>query len=176
MVFVAELTFSQELWKEVVGAISTSVFVGVAAALIVRRYNDRRERFQERTQARRSLLERSSESAATFWIVCQHSARTLSATEADVHAKTIEDLNRAYQAFIVQAVRIENEIWAWFDRKMPLGGYYAREFQEREGGAVSSSRRVGKDIMEDTVGTQAWERWHQIRDLLTIYYFNLKAD
>ena len=149
---LAELTFTQELVKGAASALSTAVFVtvigGIAVSHIGKSREDRRQRFELRT----SLLDRTSRSAGTMFIACQHASRVLKAGPSKIERDAIiAKLEEAYQRFSVEAGALENELGARF------GFHYSLPAE-----ATSGASRV-------------FERWHQLNDLLTVYCFNLKG-
>jgi hypothetical protein len=146
------LSFRQELIKELVGAAATAVLVTGIATFAITWWSRRRDERQARFELRNDLLKRSSRLAQEMYTKCQHTRRILrDGTEHDQH-EALYFLDGAYLEFAAAAQTLEFELGARFGFTQP------------------------DSPMTRDVAIGVWEGWHQIRDLLTVYYFNLKDD
>lgn len=108
------------------------------------------ERQREDFKVRTSLLDRSSRCAQEMFATCQHVRRVKTdAVEDDPEGAAVtkarELLDRAYLEFSTESLAIETE----------LGARYGELWVKGDGKG------------------EAFLRWHQVRDLLTLYYFAL---
>jgi hypothetical protein len=146
---LAELSFTQELVKTALGAAATALFAalvgGIALGQVTRRIESRRE---ER-ELRRALLDRASRIAAKMFVTCQDVSRVRRGTKHGEVAAALDELDDVYKEFSVEAECLHNELGARF-------GF--------EHAALV-------DGVEPELGAR--ERWHQISDVLTVYYFSL---
>ena len=149
---VLALTFSQELIKEVLGAVATAVFVTIAGSLAVNGWSRRRDERRQRFELRNEPLERTSRLAQGMYTKCQHTRRVLRMAKGEAREVALYFLDETYLSFAPAAQALEFE----------LGARY-----EFTGPDAAASRDVSQGV---------WEGWHQIRDLLTVYYFNLRDD
>ncbi|XUL93989.1 hypothetical protein ACQ86D_51390 [Streptomyces galilaeus] len=176
MMQLATLTFTEEIGKTLFGALATALFVSIAGYFAAGRWSQAREaerlksekelerqredderareaarrEFEVRTQ----LVERVSAEAARLYIICQHTRRVLSDMEEaspkeELRTRILNSLDEAYLSFSANSLTLENLIGARYGVAWQLG-------------IEESSRRV-------------FVRWHQIRDLLTLYYFNVRG-
>jgi hypothetical protein len=107
------------------------------------------ERQREEFDRRAALLNRASRCAQKMFVTCQH-IRRVQADHQDDQAIVKEAralLDQAYLEFSAEAEALEMELGAWYG--------------------------IRKTIQEEDVSGQAYLRWHQVRDLLTVYYFDL---
>ena len=146
------LTFTQELIKEIVGAAATALLVTVAGTFVVNRWSARRDERRARFELRNDLLKRSSHLAQEMYTKCQHTRRVLRTAQGEEREKAFYYLDSAYLEFATEGQPLEFE----------LGARYG--FTE------------DGDVTSRECANGVWEGWHQIRDLLTVYYFNLKAE
>lgn len=113
-------------------------------------------RQREWFELRARLLDRSSRCAQTMYVMCQHVARVQAdcrsrsnAPETDpLHAAAMTQLDKTYLAFNAEAAAIQTEIGA----------------------------RFGVHRADDTESRHPYLLWHQVYDLLTLYYVNLCRD
>ncbi|MFF0943323.1 hypothetical protein ACFYE2_03735 [Kocuria sp. CPCC 205300] len=108
------------------------------------------ERQRENFEVRASLLDRAVRCAQAMFITCQHVRRVKAdAVGRAAPCKAAEDgrdlLDRAYLQFSTEAAAIQTELGARFQEKRNEG---------------------------DAAG-EAFLRWHQMEDLLTVYYYDL---
>ncbi len=100
---------------------------------------------------RAALLERTSRCAQKMFVTCQHVRRVQadhpSAQATLSAARSL--LDEAYRDFSIEGTALETEIGARYGIRITAG---------------------------NGNGGQAYARWHQVRDLLTLYYFNLCGD
>lgn len=151
-------TCMQVIGITVIGGVLTAATSSVqqarqedAAALERQRQEDAQalERQREDFKVRTSLLDRSSRCAQEMFATCQHVRRVR--TDAGVDdpegqaVKARELLDHAYLHFSTESLAIETELGA----------------------------RFGEVWVEGDGKGEAFLRWHQIRDLLTLYYFAL---
>ena len=114
----------------------------------------------EEFEIRAALLGRTTRCAQGMYVTCQHVARRLADAQShpDVIARdkqtaqAIALLHEEYRTFATEARALQIQIGARFPIREPENVAATPE-------AVSAG--------------QSWWRWHQIYDLLTIYYFSL---
>lgn len=147
---IVALAFWQELVKEAVGAAATALLVTVAGGILVARWSTRREEKRELFELRRELLKRCHQTGNAFWIQLQHAARVAGNKRSRRSGALWDRLDNSYHQFVVDIRSLENEV----------GSRYGF------GTSLATGERQGP---------QAYERCHQVRDLLTMYYFNLRA-
>lgn len=151
------MTFTQQLIVSVVsGALSAvvvTVLGGIGIWWLSRRSELRREDFEIRT----SIVERAARTAQEMFMVCQHARRAqkLAADNAPIHVeardRALRDLDVAYLKFSAESAALETVLGARFGVS---GGPSDPATPPREQPHVY------------------WQ-WHQIGDLLTVFYFNL---
>jgi hypothetical protein len=146
------LTFAQELIKEIVGALATALLVTIAGTVVVNNWSARRDERRARFELRNDLLKRSTHLAQEMYTKCQHTRRVLRTAQGKEREEALYYLDSAYLEFATAGQPLEFELGARYGFTDP--------------GDVNS--RDGANGV--------WEGWHQIRDLLTVYYFNLKAE
>jgi hypothetical protein len=166
---IAVLTFGQEIWKTVIGAVATALFLTIFGYLAADRWGKAREQEREESQKEREreredfelrtqLVERVSRTAAGMYIACQHARRVLKDSQGVAPSMikrrndAIEQLDGSYRQFSVESSSLETL----------LGARYGIAWH------------VPPDSIESR--SEVFVRWHQIRDLLTLYYFNLKGN
>lgn len=147
---IVALSFWQELARETVGAAATALLVTIAGAVVVTRWSTRREEKRELFELRRELLKRCHQTGGAFWIQLQHMARAAINDHSGRNDQLWDRLDDSYHQFVVDIRSLENEVGSRYGFTTTLG---------------TGSRQ----------GPQAYERCHQVRDLLTVYYFNLRA-
>lgn len=149
-----ELTY--EVAKTCLQVIGLTVIGGILTAATASAQQTRQddaealERQREEFKVRTSLLDRSTRCAQEMFITCQHVKRVKKAPGVDdpkglAVPQARELLDRTYLEFSTESVAIETELGARFG-----------ELRVERGGSG-----------------EAFLRWHQIRDLLTVYYFAL---
>jgi hypothetical protein len=158
------LTFGQQIATTVIGAIATAVIVTVGGGLVVglttRSWQNRRELFDLRT----SELERATRTAQRMYVACQHARRLLRDVKGSGpgdegrRAAVRAELSEVYLGeFSPEAALIETVLGARFGvRWAPDGAGF-----------------TGKPLGDGD--SDVYWRWHQIRDLLTVYYFNVQG-
>jgi hypothetical protein len=178
---LAVLSFPQEVFKSVVGAGATAVFVTVlgsaAATFWTGRFEHKRRdaedaRDENRRIAelardaksvsddiRRALLERATTVAAAMFVACQDSRRRLKEVDSNMpnaldQREILDRLDASYLTFAVSQRALEAELGAHFGfRPIPV-----------------------KAATTETPSGFVHGRWHQVADLLTVYYFNLRGE
>ena len=175
---VSQLTFREEVLKSLIGALATALLVTVLGGLVVQRWTssveqrrrdadrarERRDRDAERAvetrrneeTVRRELLSRATGTAAAMYVMCQHARRQLRDQLGDSPEteRVKRQLDRTYHRFAAEQRVLEAEFGVRFGvQPLPLTGKLARE-NSLQSGFVQA-------------------RWHQIADLLTVYYFIL---
>lgn len=147
---------SYELAKTCMQVIGLTVIGGVLTAATSSVQQARQkdaealERQREDFKVRTSLLDRSSRCTQEMFATCQHVRRVKTDAVVDdpngqAVTKARELLDRAYLEFSTESLAIETELGARFGELWVKGD--------------------GKG--------EAFLRWHQVRDLLTLYYFAL---
>lgn len=150
---VVALTFWQELAKEVVGALATAVLVTVAGTFVATTWSKRRDERRARFELRNDLLQRASGLAQQMYVTCQHTVRVLDVAQTDEEReKAIYFLDEGYLDFATAGPVLEFELGARYGFTKP------------------------GDVTARDVANGVWEGWHQIRDLLAVYYFSIKDD
>jgi hypothetical protein len=171
---VGALTFGQEIWKSIITAFATAVLVTVAGGFIAnfisKSWEARRETFELKTK----LLDQAARTAQTMYATCQHTRRVLRDNSGNTPAeiKRREDmlatLDNVYLTFSADATALETVLGARYGISWSLP-------REKQGQAKSEPDKQDNNAMEDS-NLQVFWRWHQIWDLLTVYYFNLKGN
>lgn len=147
------LTFWQEIVKEVVGALATAVLVTVAGTFVATTWSKRRDERSARFELRNDLLQRASGLAQRMYVKCQHTVRVLGAVQTDEEReKAHYFLDEGYLDFASNGPVLEFELGARYGFTEP------------------------GDVTEPREANGVWEGWHQIRDLLAVYYFSIKND
>jgi hypothetical protein len=174
MLVIGALTFGQEIWKGIITAFATAALVTVAGGFIAnlfsRTWETRRETFELKTK----LLDQVARTAQTMYVTCQHTRRVLrdnygnTPDEITRREQILATLDDAYLAFSADATALETVLGARY-------GIYWSPQGEKQDGAKSESDKQGDSAAEGSSSSQVFWRWHQIWDLLTIYYFNLKG-
>jgi len=155
------MTFEQEIAKALIGALATAFFVTVLGGWMASKLTARGQIRRQEFETKAALVERASQVAQKMFVVCQHTRRILrdhvSATETDSRARrdALADLDSAYREFSAQSAALETVLGA------------------RYGVTWNSGGDPMKDAKPSQSPSRVFWRWHQIRDLLTLYYFNL---
>jgi hypothetical protein len=175
-VVVGALTFEQEIWKAIISALATALLValggGLVATLVSKSWENKREAFELRTK----LLEQASRTAQTMYVTCQHTRRVLrdnsgnTADEVKRREQILTALDDSYRQFSADATALETV----------LGARYGivsspREENQDQAETERGEQRATTTTTGDDNKSEAFWRWHQIWDLLTVYYFNLKG-
>lgn len=168
-----ELTFAQELIRELAGAAATAVLVAIAGTVIANRWTAARAERREQFELRRELLDRSQRVGGEFWIKLQHAARTLPVAQKALTAATRRPRLarwRARSCATADRTQADEQHWDALDDS------YHRFIVEISALENELGSRYGFDrsIASAEKGSEAFLRCHQVRDLLTMYYFNLR--
>jgi hypothetical protein len=158
---------------QVMGVGIVGAVLGFAASRIEVLRREQHEAFEIRAK----LLERSTRCAHTMYVACQHYSRVEAAppqmgTRTSLsgswppHAPEvdpIEALHAAYLTFAAEARAVQALIGARYSS---------------DAGAAAVAARSGFpwDRPVPVRSGQSWWRWHQLYDLLTLYYFSLLRD
>jgi len=145
------LTFQQELIKEAVGALATALLVALLATIAENEWSKRRDQRAAKFTVCTALLERASLVAQEMYTCCGHTMRLKERNQRSSDDE-LDALDQEYFTFTPKSGALEHE----------LGARYGFEDVLIEAG--SSSRN----------GSRVRERWHQINDLLTVYYWKLR--
>lgn len=170
---ILALTFQQELIKAVVSAVCGAIAVTASGYVAVEAWGRRRARRDEearqRQQAARdeyelrsSMVENCARTASAMWIACQYQSRTgrfgwtlVRWPQRLFHLQgTGPNLHAAYVTFNVESKVLETLLEVRF---MPAPWVIRGE---------PGNEEINQALDPAT-------RWHQIADLLTIYYFSL---
>jgi hypothetical protein len=146
------VTFSEQLWLVLLQASSTAVFVTILGTVVVSSWTTRRERGRAAFETRTELLDEVARIGQGTYVFMQHTRRQIiRASDESDKAETLRALDQRFLDFSVEAARIQTVIGARFgvQRAVPTG-------QE--------------------TGLPPFLRWHQIHDLLALYFYNLKED
>lgn len=188
---IAVLTFGQEIWKTIIGAIATAAFLTLFGYFAAERWGKARdeerkaeekardekraedekardlkraedekarEREREEFELKTQLVERISRTAADMFIACQHASRVLKdnqGTDQEVTTRrnnVIDQLDRSYHLFSVESASLETQLGVRYGIAWHLPPH------------------------DEESQSEVFVKWHQIRDLLTLYYFNLKGN
>jgi hypothetical protein len=153
----APTDLAYELAKTCLQIVGITVIGGVITAATSSAQQTRQEdaealeRQREIFGIRASLLDRATRCAERMFITCQHVRRLKAdATPRDAKAPSAAEaqelLDREYLEFSTESKAIETELGARFQERWSEG---------------------------DGLNGEAFLRWHQMRDLLTVYYFDL---
>lgn len=149
------MSFQQQLAVSIAsGTLSAVVVTGLGGAglwWLGRRADLRRQDYEIRT----TLVERAARTAQEMFVACQHARRTQLAIHENSKRRVARDsvfraLDDTYLRFSADAASLETLFGARF--------------------GVSNGPSDPKSPETDP---HAFWQWHQIRDLLTVYYFNL---
>ncbi|WP_344808302.1 hypothetical protein [Microlunatus ginsengisoli] len=157
-----DLSFPQTLVVTVVGALVTALAAVAAGYVAANSLRQKRKDADEAATARQAALsrdfgirselaERTAVCAATMYINCQDAGRHLRTT-AFRRSRILGRLDEAYRRFSVDSRALETLL------ELRFGTAALRPEQ-------SSTAGGGAVVMY----------WHQVRDLLTLYYFNLRG-
>jgi hypothetical protein len=150
MAMLAEVSLGGELVKEVVSAGATAVFVTLFGGLVIGALTKRSDVRRRDYEVRSQLLERCNRVAGEMFMSCQTASRAL--RDAPPEAESMERLDDEYFRFQVEQGVLENELGSRFGFKL-----------------------IPPETAIDQVPPgYVQARWHQVADLLTMYYFNLK--
>jgi hypothetical protein len=144
------VTFSQQMWLVLLQTSSTALFVGVLGTVAGASWSHRREVRKESFETRTKLLNDVAHTGQGMYVFLQHSRRRIiQAKSSHERAKALEVLDERFLAFSIEAAELQTLIGARFGvvRAAPAG---------------------------DTIHMPPFLRWHQVHDLLALYYYNLK--
>lgn len=146
------MSFGESLINTIVGAFSTAVLVAffgsLAAWAVTNRWQAKRQQFAIRAE----LVERVAHIAQTMYVACQHARRLLRETPDELRkAGILADLDKQYHDFSAGAAALETI----------LGARYGV--------------RVAPGVTNGDARSDVFWMWHQIWDLLTVYYFSLRG-
>jgi hypothetical protein len=159
MNMVLALTFGEEIAKDVIVVVLTALVVTIGGGFVATKLTSsiaaRRENFEVQTR----LLEQVSRTAQKMYVACQHTRRILRKDAANTvrGADALVALDNTYQEFSADAEVLETVIGA------------------RYGVSWAPADQRTKETPASESNSNAFWRWHQIKDLLTAYYFNLKG-
>ncbi len=117
-----------------------------------------RELFRLRT----SLLDRAARCAQRMYVVCQH-VRRVQRDVGNLPNEVRGQLDTAYLDFSAEAAALETEFRARFRARDP-------EDLRLEPSVSTESFRIEEGEKQESV---TYLRWHQVSDLLAVYYFAL---
>jgi hypothetical protein len=178
-----------------VGALSVVVTIGIAF------WQTRRQEAMARdTQARedeaeterhereefialKTLLDETSTCASEMYMACQHVWRVrdiAGEVESDPYkAKVVATegfLDRKYLAFAAEANAIQVRIDAGYKSEpAPSGPRIEATSGDKGADSRANEKALKYQPINPAPGQASW-RWHQIRDLLTVYYFSLLGE
>lgn len=155
---------------QVIGVVCVGAFVTLGGAALesahrrrTERQSDRREDFETRT----AILDRATRCAQGMFVACQNARR---------------QLNDLTESTSPEAASARSEIRRALDQHYLDFGIEARAIQTIIGARYTTSESpvpspdadcpAGIQVGED----QAWWRWHQLYDLLVVYYFSISGD
>lgn len=144
-----------EAYKAVVGAVASLVVITVVGGFVANRVGGRLQKRKETMAVRTDLLDRTATVAQAMYAACGHASRMLSLPESDEHEVHVA-LDQAYLKFAPAAAAVETVLQARFGLRS----------------SVEAPVTVGGEGNIDGVGVA--DRWHQVRDLVTVYYFHLR--
>lgn len=144
------MTFSQQMWLILIQASSTALFVGILGTVVGASWSQRREVRKESFETRAKLLNDIAHIGQGMYVFLQHTRRRIiQAANPQDRAKVLEDLDERFLTFSTEAAELQTLIGARF-------------------GVVRAAPTDNATQMPPFL------RWHQIHDLLALYYYNLK--
>lgn len=144
------MTFSHQLWLTLIQTSSTALFVVILGTIAGTSWTRRRELRREIFETRTKLLNDTAHIGQGMYVFLQHTRRRIIQAE-DLHerARALEALDERFLTFSTEAAELQTLLGARFGVVR----------------AASSS---------ETMQLSPFLRWHQIHDLLALYYYNLK--
>ncbi|WP_449338413.1 hypothetical protein [Streptomyces chartreusis] len=146
------MTFSEQLWLVLIQSTSTALLVTVLGSVAVTSWTARRERGRAAFETRTKLLDDIARVGQGTYVFMQHTRRQiLRASDESDRREALRALDQRFLEFSVEAAQIQTLIGARFgvERAIPP---------------------------EDHTELPPFLRWHQVHDLLALYYYNLKED
>jgi hypothetical protein len=157
------------------------------AAEGIRKVNEEAlERQRQQYKLRISLVDRMTRCAQTMYVVLQHIRRIQKDSTRTTPPKLPpgavfsvatpqqgrQQLDRAYLDFSSEAAALETEIRAWYRRGRTLPDEHEDQRLQQDGrDQLQAGATAIASAIDPPTGTD--ELWHQIVDLLTVYYFAL---
>jgi hypothetical protein len=143
-------TFSQQIWLVLLQASSTAILVAILGGITASSWTRRRERRQEAFGVRTKLLNDSARIGQGMYVFLQHTRRKLIQARDEGEAnEALAALDERFLTFSIEAAELQTILGARFG--------VARSLESA-----------------DTDPDQPFLRWHQIHDLLALYYYNVK--
>ncbi|MFH8698869.1 hypothetical protein [Streptomyces chartreusis] len=146
------MTFSEQLWLALVQASSTALLVTVLGSVAMTSWTARRERGRADFETRTRLLDDIARVGQGTYVFMQHTRRqVLRASGESAKQEALKALDQRFLDFSIEAAQIQTLLGARFGvaRAVPPA---------------------------DRTELPPFLRWHQVHDLLALYYYNLKED
>jgi hypothetical protein len=143
-------TFPQQVLLTLLQTFSTAVLVAIFGGIVASSWTRRRERRQESFEVRTKLLNDAARIGQGMYVFLQHTRRkVIQARNDDEVRQALDILDERFLLFSIEAAELQTLLGARFG--------------------------VARSIVEATsTPTQPFLRWHQVHDLLVLYYYNLK--
>lgn len=143
-------TFSQQIWLVLLQASSTAILVAILGGVVASSWTRRRERRQEGFEVRTKLLNDAARIGQGMYVFLQHTRRKLiQARDDDEAREALAALDERFLVFSIEAAELQTVLGARFGVARSLAAAYADP-------------------------NQPFLRWHQVHDLLALYYYNVK--
>jgi hypothetical protein len=144
------VTFSRQLWLILIQTSSTALFVGILATVVGASWSHRRELRKESFETRTKLLNDIAHVGQGMYVFLQHTRRLIiQAGNSKGRAKALMTLDERFLAFSIEAAELQTLIGARF-------------------GVIRAAPSSSMTHLPPFL------RWHQVHDLLSLYYYNLK--
>lgn len=144
------MTFSQQVVVTLIQTASTALLVAILGGIIGTSWSHRRDQRRESFEIRTKLLNDTARVGQGMYVFLQHTRRRLiQARDADERTSALDALDDRFLLFSTEAAALQTLLGARFGvvRAAPAGS---------------------------TARLPPFLRWHQIHDLLALYYYNLK--
>lgn len=144
------VTFSQQVLITLIQTSSTAVLVAILGGIVGTSWSHRRERHREGFEVRTKLLNDTTRAGQGMYVFLQHTRRRLiQAEDANERAAALVALDQRFLEFQQEAAALQTVLGARF--------------------GVVRAIEDGRSAF-----LPPFLRWHQIHDLLVLYYYNLK--
>jgi hypothetical protein len=144
------VTFSQQVLITLIQTSSTALLVAILGGIVGTSWSHRRERRREGFEVRTRLLNDTARVGQGMYVFLQHTRRLLiQANDADERAVALVALDQRFLDFQQEAAALQTVLGARF--------------------GVVRAIQAGRTTL-----LPPFLRWHQIHDLLVLYYYNLK--
>jgi hypothetical protein len=144
------MTFSQQVLVTLIQTSSTALLVAILGGIVGTSWSHRRELRREGFEVRTKLLNDTARAGQGMYVFLQHTRRLLiQAKDADERAAALVALDQRFLGFQQEAAALQTLLGARF-------------------GVVRAVPADREKLLPPFL------RWHQVHDLLALYYYNLK--